>query len=297
MVNKSLVNIVLLGVGIALLQGCSETASTNGGGPNLKAIDEANRIGGTVYFTGIDDSTGFDKNDFSIFITTRRTVTVLDPTIATAVRSNITIDQATVADQIAQFQAAYDQAGEVWSQRSKDRWTRRFTNPSITKITPLKAGITAIKAEREGRTENVWEDAEIRTLVVNKYTAAQVEMGKQRYTTGNQIDVACTSCHGGDFNTASASAPPHLLGRVIDIDDAHVAQWITEGRTFDRQVLQQYGTQHQWQFNSPAEEAATVAYLRSKQTPSEQDFAKLLFEEELFETKVELGLLQGTIDL
>jgi len=294
---KSIKPVVFAGTLIVGLIGCAEkTPTSNGTGGQVNTsptTTETARIGGQVYYTGYDGGT----NEYAIFVRTSRFLTVLDPLVARAEQVNITIPETTVQTQVDTIQQQYDSVGEKWSSRSKRRWTERFRNPTIWKIVPVAPGIASIKADRETRTESIWEKAEIRTIVVNSYTPQQVEMGRIRYNQGGS-DQACTNCHNQAFSTGTSNgAPPHLLGRVADIDDAHAAQWIETGTTFDRTALVNvYGTPHRWNFASDAERDATVAYLRSIQTATAEDFARLVYEEELFETQVELGIKDGNID-
>jgi len=279
--KKSLILIVFLG----LLQSCAENSTnTTSTDPNQKSgtTDLSQAIfGGTVYYTGYDGVT-----DFSIYVNTSRGITIHDPTVATAQQVNITVDDSTVATQVAEIEAVYTANGETMSTRRKNHIEGHLRNPEIWKIIPLKSGVTTISAEREGRPESIWSTAETRTVVVSDYTASQLEIGRQRYETplGN---TACTQCHNESFGEA-AGAPPHLLGRVLLINDSDVAQWITTGQVKTRQA----SVAHRWTFQSDEEKFATVAYLRSKQTPDEQAFAKLLFEERLTETKAEFEAQQ-----
>lgn len=281
--NKRYIGIILSAV---VLHGCAEqdTATNGTGGPNLKA-GNASFVGGTVYNTGYVQGEGFN---YTIFVNTRRNLIVDNPDpfspIATAQQSTITVDSGTVATQLQELKSAYNEAGETMSANRESRYTQRLTNPSFWKITPMKPGVVAIKAESSrNRVESVWEKAEIRTLVIQNYTASQIQMGQQRYE--NDPQMACTTCHSVNFGTA----PSHLLGRVVEIDDISAAEWISTGSTKDR-TAQGVAQGHAWSFQSDQEKFATVAYLRSKQTPDEQTYAKLLYQEELAETRAELGL-------
>ena len=259
--------------------GCAESTTPTNNNPNNKALTSGTVLGGTVYYTGFDNNV----NNYDIFINTSRAITIHDPSVATANQEFVTVDAVTVAQQVEQIAALYAQAGENFSSGRRARYERRFANPSIWKIRPLKAGITTFSAESARRTESIWEKAEIRTIVVSAYSAQQVQQGQIRYESGSP---ACTQCHNTSFNSA-VGAPPHLLGRVMEINDNDAAQWITTGAVKDR-----YTNGHSWSFLNDTEKFATVAYLRSKQTTSKEDYAKLLFEEELAETKAELGLPQ-----
>jgi len=276
-----------VGIGVALLQGCAqETPGTSTDGPSGKSGAGTTLYGGTVYHTGFDGNV----NNFDIYIRTSRTITVHDPSIVSVSPvSEFELEQAGLTDALAQERVAtlkqlYTDAGETKSARWESFWTRRFKNPSIWKLSPQKAGVTTISAESQRRTESIWEDAEIRTVVVSQYTPEQVEKGRQRYE-GLSGGTACTACHNEAFGDQQG-APPHLLGRVIEINDTDAATWITTGAVKDRIA----SVQHAWQFpGGVSEQMATVAYLRSTQTTNAFDFAELLFQEEIDETKAELA--------
>jgi len=307
--NKSIFWLSILGIG--LMQGCAETTTgtndDNGGntpliGKSDAAVNDQKVtpvIGGTVYYTGYDG-----VNNYDIFIATSRNVTVHDPSVATAIKLTASdfpsITEAKVASQIAALEQVYTNFGETMSNRRKSFWERRFKNPSVWKISPVGPGITTISAESQRRTESIWENAEIRTIYVSEYTPQQVQQGMDRYTNGNggNNGFACSTCHKESFfqNTATApslgdtfNAPPHLLGRVIEINDADAAKWISTGAVKDRVVDQaKYQTTHDWSFTSEEQKFATVAYLRSKQTTDADAFAELLYQEEIEETTREL---------
>ena len=289
--------ITALTLGVVVLFGCASetsTSPTGDGGVNNKLTGDGTAVlGGTVYHTGyIAGEGGFN---YSIFVNTRRDLEVDNPDpsspVATRLKIDMTVNSVVVDAQLAELKAAYLEADptDPMSSRRERRYKSRLTTPSFWQITPQKAGIVSIKAVRDGRIESVWEVAERRTLVVSEYTATQVSSGESRYINGG-TSMPCTTCHQETY-TAAVGAPPHLLGRVIEIDDASAAEWISTGRTKDRQAKSElYNTTHVWPFANDAEKLATVAYLRSKQTPDKNAYAKLLYLEELAETREELEL-------
>lgn len=253
---------------ISFLSAC-DSASTSTA-KNEKAISNKAStplIGGTVYYTGYDGS-----NDFSLLLGTSRDLEILDTSVATAVQRSVQVDSETVDQLIAEYKAIVPNlsANREASLRS------RLQNATAWEITPNKPGVTAIKATRMSNNqvdpESVWQDAEIRTLVVSAYNPNQVAVGEQRY---NANSSGCKGCH----STGQFGAPTHQLGRVIEISDENAIEWISTGATLDRVA----DINHAWSFANDAEKLATVAFLRTQQTKDVKELARLLFNERLAE--------------
>lgn len=283
MVNKY-VGLIL---SLAILHGCAEPmAPTNtddelgNNDPNTNVnnapggnsnITLPTRLAGEVYYTGYDGGI----NDLSVLISTRRTLVIDDPSIATASLESIEIPTTTVDGMVAELKAI-----EEVSSRREQRLRERLATARAWRITPLKAGTTLIRATRTGsdgavRPESVWYNAELRTLVVSAYTSEQIQLGETRYLNGVP---SCASCH----TDPTSGAPTHEIGRVTEISDADAISWISKGTAGDRVLVS-----HAWSFASEAEKAATVAYLRKQQTKDVADLARLLFDEVLAEAKTE----------
>jgi len=289
-IKQNLIRLSVVGLCLSVLFGCESNPTSSdvgSSGGNSKTLSELESIPGTVYHTGFVQNNPTGNSEFTLFVRTGRTIEIEDTTVATVAPALVNVDSEVVDLQLAEMQAAYDEAGETWSARRKAHMKDdHLTAPRFWKIIPLKSGVTAVKAFRSrDRWESIWEKPEIRTLVVTEYTQDQIEQGRQRYTAGGS-GMACTNCHSDAFNS-TVGAPPHLLGRVIEIDDDAAIDWITTGRAKDRAA----SINHAWTFNTAAnEERATVAYLRTTQTPSEIEFAKLLYQEELIELREHLEL-------
>lgn len=283
MFNKT-IGIILT---VSMLYGCAESTNTNTTGPSNKIGPSANgdipqRLPGEVYYTGYDGG----LTDMSVLVSTRRTLVVEDPTVATAQQVSIEIPAATVDEMIAELKAT----GEQLSQNRENRLRQRLANPTAWKLTPLKPGFTYIKATRppssrtgQIRPESVWYVSELRTLVVEDYTNGIINTGKIRYDQGSNGSPACASCHTDPLS----GAPSHQIGRVTEISDTDAISWISNGRAGDRVFQTSNPAGHSWSFTSEAEKAATVAYLRSQQTKDIKELAQLLFDEALAEAKAE----------
>jgi len=283
---------------MGFLFGCADkpapTVSNNGNPGNVNTQPQSGTIpqqivyAGTVYYTGYEPS---GSVDLSLLIPTRRKIEVIDPTIAIVERENLEVPADVVEQRITQLEELFP----GMSARTVDRWRQRLTNPSIWRITPLKPGITGIKATRISsrtgaeRWESVWEKPEIRTLVVKPYSAAQIEMGRQRYEAQFNAGIgqmqACSNCHTGQVDVFG-TAPPHEIGNVVEISDDDAVTWISSGSVKDR-VASQNALGHNWQFSSTEEAFAVVAYLRSKQTGNADDLARLLFESDIEDIKAD----------
>lgn len=221
------------------------------------------------YFTGLDG-----VNDYSLLLPRFREFTIEDPTIAKVESIKVTLSQATIDELIADAKAENPDFEDARFIKTLGR------EQTVYKITPLKAGTTAIKTSggrggKAGTSQSGWSKSENLNLTVTKYTAEQLEAGKKRYTTdgGGGNLRACKSCH----ETGAEGAPPHELGRIAEISDAGAKTWITTGK-FDGRVAK---IQHTWEFSSDEEENGIVAYLRSKQTHDVETLTKLIVEEQM----------------
>jgi len=304
--------ILLLGVFISLLHACADSTNESIGKLTDSATDPEtglsgktptsdlnltpnaqSLLGGTIYYTGYDGTDpNFGGNDFRIWLTTGRKIEIVDQSIARADEVTIDVPTDTVDLMIQRVNDARAQVGqEALSTRATDRLKRRYSSRKAWRITPLNPGITSVKATRissrdnQVRPESIWQEAEIRTLVVADYQQVNIETGRARYEEGGSGG-ACANCHLSAGSTSAASAPAHQLGRVLEINDAEAIKWITEGKALDRTAT---GTLHKWTFANDAEKQATVAYLRSRQTADLEELARLIFEEELKEVLADGG--------
>lgn len=256
---------------VSLLSACESTSVPKSKNDNAAALNKTSTqiLGGTVYYTGYDGT-----NDFTLLVSTSRELEIMDETVATAVRQSFPVDQTVVDELIAEYKAI----DPTLSANREQRLRERLQTATAWRITPNGPGITTIKATRSQNgtvdPESVWQNAEIRTLVVESYSSNQVAVGQQRY---NANGSGCKGCHGtGEFD-----APTHQLGRVIEISDENAIQWISTGKTLDRIA----NLSHAWNFANDAEKQATVAYLRTQQTKDVKELARLLFNERLEELK------------
>lgn len=121
-----------------------------------------------------------------------------------------------------------------------------------TQLNILKAGSTVIKLKLGTQESST-------TLQISAYTPAQIAAGKARYNTavaGATPSPACKSCHNG-----SGNAPDHSPLLFAAFSDAGLLQTIETGVNGD----DGYTTSitHKWTFNSAAEKASIVPFLRS----------------------------------
>ena len=148
------------------------------------------------------------------------------------------------------------------------------------KITPLKPGRTKLittggRGGQPGRQQSGWSKSPEIDLVVQAYTLDQLAKGMARYTTdgGGGNLRACKSCH----ESGNEGAPPHELGRIMEISDKDAMTWITTGKLGGRTAK----IQHTWEFSTESEQDGIVPYLRSKQTHDVETLTKLYVEEQL----------------
>jgi hypothetical protein len=217
------------------------------------------------YYTGYN---GTDK--FSIYLPSFRQMTIDDATIAKIEQETVTLSEATIAELVADQKAknaSFDEA-KLREMLSKTR--------TVFKLTPLKPGTTKLRTASAGKgpTGTKWSQGQAVTLVVADYTAAQVILGKTRYSTeGEGKKVSCLSCHEGGAN----GAPPHALGSIMSLPDASAAKWITTGKVGSRVA----SIEHAWEFASTAERDGVVAYLRTLQAGDLETLTKLEFENQI----------------
>jgi len=221
------------------------------------------------YYTGFDGTT-----DYSLLLPRFRTFSLEDPSIAKVENVKVTLSQSIIDELIAK---AKQDNPDFEDSRFRQMLGREQT---VYKITPLKAGKTAIKTSggrggSAGRDQTGWSKSTNINLIVTAYTAQQLEVGKKRYMTdgGGGNLRACKSCH----ETGAEGAPPHELGRIAEISDNQAMTWITTGKLESRTAK----VQHTWEFTTDEEQNGIVAYLRSKQTHDVETLTKLMVEEML----------------
>jgi hypothetical protein len=159
---------------------------------------------------------------------------------------------------------------------------------TVYRVVPLKAGTTALITSAPpggggrpgggggGRGGDVWGSSQQEKigLVVTAYEPGLVAIGEERYTTPGEGSLkACESCHAGGEN----GAPPHELGRIMEINDDLAYQWITTGKAGGRVAK----INHAWEFGSEEQQKGIVPYVRSKQTHDVEALTKLEFEQRL----------------
>ena len=273
----------VLSLGIAamisfLAISCKQEAakqSGNGGGTDEKKEDgtsadseeeEEERDG---YFTGFDGVT-----DYSILVPKFRNLVVEDESIAKVESVKITLSAAIIDELVAKAKVDNEEFNETGFRKMIGREQTTY------KITPLKAGKTVISTSggrggQPNKQQNGWAKSAKIDLVVTSYTEEQLASGKSRYTTdgGGGNLRACKSCH----ETGEEGAPPHELGKIMEISDKQAMTWIKTGK-LDGRVA---SIQHTWEFSTEEEEGGIVSYLRSKQTHDVETLTKLIVEEQL----------------
>ncbi len=228
------------------------------------AVSDAN----DGFFTGFDGTT-----DYSLLVPRFREMTLEDPSIAKVESVKVTLSVAIITELLA---AAKKDNPSFEDARFRKSLAREQT---VYRITPLKAGKTAIKTTggrggKAGRQQSGWQKSPNINLTVTAYTAAQLADGKKRYHEDGSGNLkACKACH----ETGAEGAPPHELGKIMEVSDKGALTWIKTGKLEGRVAK----VAHTWEFSTAAEEKGIVAYLRSKQTHDVETLTKLYVEEQL----------------
>lgn len=273
---------LMLLTSLLLLLGCNQSATQKSGDSDKaanaateEATDEEEQNDG--YYTGFDGTT-----DYSILIPNFRTLTIKDSSVASIEKVKVTLSEATITELLAEVVKEYP---DFDTERFKKMLGREQTT---YKITPLKAGKTVISTSGgrggdPGKSQGGWGKSRNIDLVVKEYTADQLAAGQSRYTTdgGGGNLRACKSCH----ETGEEDAPPHELGRIMELSDKEALTWIKTGEVRDRVAK----IQHTWEFSTDEEEGGIVPYLRSKQTHDVETLSKLYFEEMLANGGIPMG--------
>jgi mono/diheme cytochrome c family protein len=222
----------------------------------------------TTYYAGYDGTT-----DYSILLPDFRKYALADQSVAKLEEITVTLSDELLNELVAQSKAKNPNFDE---EKFKKRFKRERTS---FKITPLKAGTLYVatsggRGGPPGTGQSGFPVSKNIRIVVKQYTAQDLELGKARYETdGGGSLQSCKSCH----ESADSSAPPHELGRIMQISDSEASSWLTTGKVNGREAK----VAHSWEFNSDAELQGVVAYLRSKQTRDIETLTKLYFEEHL----------------
>lgn len=119
-------------------------------------------------------------------------------------------------------------------------------------VTSVKAGSTVVTAKYGALEEKA-------KFQITAYTPAQVASGKARYNTavgGATPSPACASCHNG-----SGNAPSHSPTFLASYSDPSILSVVETGLNTDLDF--ELSVPHKWTFNSAAERASIVPYLRS----------------------------------
>lgn len=238
--------------------------SEGDGGAGGDALPPSDEIDNGLY-TGIGGG-----KDYSIILPGFRSYTSSDESIAKVEKVTVTLSETAIKDLIKDLKKVKPDADEACIKKMFAR------ERSSYKITPLKAGTVKLKSARpkNRRSGGFKKNNETMTLVITEYTDAQLAAGEKRYTTdgGGGNLVSCKSCHA----SGEEGAPPHEMGRVMEISDQEALQWIKTGQVGDRKAEK---VEHKWQFSSDEDEAGIVPYLRSLQTKDIETLTKLYFEE------------------
>lgn len=244
-----------------------ETAATDKSDTSTSSI--ADEEEDDAFHTGFDGST-----DYSLLIPRFRSLKVKDESIAKVESVEVTLSATVIDELVAKAKA---ENPDFESTKFKEMLGRKQTT---YKVTPLKAGKTQLitsggRGGGQGKQQSGWGKSTNITLVVTEYTSDQLAAGKARYDTdgGGGNLKACKSCH----ETGEEGAPPHELGRIMEIPDKGALQWIKTGAYGGREA----SIEHAWEFSSDTEEKGIVPYLRSKQTHDVETLTKLYVEEML----------------
>ncbi len=262
--------LLVLGLGIPLLHGCqqSKQVAANAQATATPSDSNASAGGNDAYYTGYDGNT-----DFSILLPRFRSIVVKDPSIAKIEAVTVTLS-ATIIDQLVLEAKAANSAFE------ETRFREKLGKQQTTyRITPLKAGKTVLvtsggRGGAPGKSQSGFSKSVDIDLIVSPYTIQQQTAGKARYDAeGSGTLTSCKSCH----ETGEENAPPHELGRIMEISDSEALSWVKTGEIGSRSAR----IPHAWEFSSDEEESGIVPYLRSKQTHDVETLTKLVVEEQL----------------
>ncbi|WP_141734478.1 hypothetical protein [Oligoflexus tunisiensis] len=231
----------------------------------------------TTYYAGYDGTT-----DYSILLPDFRKYALADQSVAKLEEIKVTLSDELLNELVAQSKAKNPNFDE-------EKFKKRFRKERTSyKITPLKAGTLYVatsggRGGPPGTGQSGFPVSKNIRIVVKQYSAEDLALGKARYETdaGGTLK-SCKSCH----ESADNNAPPHELGRIMQISDSDASTWLKTGELNGRVAE----VEHAWEFNSDAELQGVVAYLRSKQTRDIETLTKLYFEEHLANDQ---GIKQG----
>jgi hypothetical protein len=268
--------VALLTLGTAL-SSCNSGSDKKGSSPQPQAAQKGADGTNTQAVTSNSPNdgffTGFDgKTDYSILIPQFRSMSIDDPSVARIEQVKVKLSEATIQSLVQEAKAKNPNFDTVRFQRMFQR------ENSVNKIIPLKPGRTVIKTSggrggQTGRNQSGWGKSPNIDLVVTGYTEEQFNAGKVRYETdgGGGSLKACKSCH----ETGEQGAPPHELGKIMELNDKDALSWFKTGQAKGRTAK----IEHKWGFSSDLEEAGILAFMRAKQTNDVESLTKLVFEE------------------
>ena len=203
---------------LAGLAACNEAKKTSGGTQKgAETTVPAPQTGDAAkQDTAVEDDnglyTGFDgATDYSLLVPGFRSYKADDPSAVKVDQISVKLSDAVVNELIAKEKEANPTFDEPRFRKIFGRDQKAY------KITPLKAGKSTLTVTRDGGGGGgTWKKGDKITVYVSAYSAEAYNKGKERYAragTGNKR--ACKSCH----ETGVAGAPPHELGRVMEISD------------------------------------------------------------------------------
>ena len=225
------------------------------------------------YFTGYDG-----ENDFSILLPGFRSYKLGNGKLASIKKEKAALSEETI-DVILEMIAEQNPGVDVSIIRNA--MPREM---DVVRITPLKPGRTTITlgeisfpgggkppGDGSSNTGLKLDPPGDYVFKVYDYSDGRVANGKSRYTKKGSGNLqACTSCHAG----GKEGAPPHELGRVMNISDSALLEWVTTGELDERAAP----IQHAWEFRSKKEEDGISAYLRTLQTNDMETLTRLFME-------------------
>ena len=232
------------------------------------------------YFLGFDG-----KTDFSVLLPPQGRVSIKDPTIARVDTKIVQLSEATINIMV---QSLPRNLPQVDPEVLRSLLRRGFPTTSIVPLKPGKTKIELVPIPIPGGTgtggqigsntgTQTTRQPVTRDLVVTGYTSNDLALGKKRYETdgGGGSLRSCKSCHEIG---AESDAPPHELGRIMNLNDNQTIAWLKTGEAKGRKAR----VEHKWGFENQAEERAIVAFLRSKQSRDVEAVIKIMVEERIF---------------
>jgi len=280
--------LLLLSTMVLLIVGCTTETATTNDLTNADTDNPSSSADGTTELSGSTGNAnntltcpvstcyyaGYDGNatDFSVLIPSFRNATSdleTDTTVAVLTTESVTLQTDTI-DRLIEERRNTD---PTFSDQQEERLRRMLGGNHLAyKIVPTGAGITYFEMRQPGPPSAFGFNTEKVGIIVNQYDSDQITAGLTRYNSGQGDTLAgCISCHASGVS----GAPPHQLGRIMELSDEETLQWIETGSVLGRTA----SIIHTWTFSDAAQREGIVPYLRSLQVKDMEQFTTLIFEE------------------